>query len=240
MSAFVTTSVFHREYIGSQNISTGKHLTSRSIRAQVSEKPTSKPKQSSTQQNAQLNDKAPQRLTKATPRPLWRVVSFSLLSGLAYYGYYKYCIEEELRELTGKGIGGLLVVSPFVIGVTGPLWVRALNLDNQIGIGTAVAGLAWIAYWQWEFYRKVNTFYEDIGMTRPLCTHWLIVPVFNIIVGLRAIHFYSDFLQIRRGDKADADPLATALPFLSKPSLGIVELVTTPSLWLNFSGAPRV
>lgn len=178
--------------------------------------------------NAKTNTALPK------PRPLWRVVVLSLASGLAYYGYYKYYLEEELKQLTGKGIGGFLTVAPFVAGITGPLWVNFLGLDEQVGTYSAIAGLAWIAYWQWEFYRRVNELYRGIGKMEPLQSKWLVVPGFNIIVGLRAIHFYSEYLSFMDPQReSKPDPLATTLPFLSVHSLGILQLLTTPGLWLR-------
>jgi hypothetical protein len=35
---------------------------------------------------------------------------------LGWYLYYKFQIENELKENTGEGFGGLGVVAPFVIG----------------------------------------------------------------------------------------------------------------------------
>ncbi len=37
------------------------------------------------------------------PRPLWRVIFLSLATGMLYYGWYKYIIQEELKRYNGYG-----------------------------------------------------------------------------------------------------------------------------------------
>lgn len=48
----------------------------------------------------------PESVTAGKPRPLWRVILCALITGLAYYGYYKWVIEDELRRYRGEGWSG--------------------------------------------------------------------------------------------------------------------------------------
>ena len=168
-------------------------------------------------------------------RPLWKVVLLSLATGLLYYGFYKYCIEEELKAMTGRGVGGFLTVVPFTVGVLAPWYATSLGLAQEVGVWMFAAGFAWIAYWQWEFYRRLNSLYREAGMAEPICDTWIVVPGFNLIAGLRAIHFFSEYIS--RNERRLPDPLAAIFPFLSIPTLRISEFLTTPSLWLNLSSS---
>lgn len=148
-----------------------------------------------------------------TPRPLWRVLAFSVATLLLYYGWYKWIVQEELRRYTGTGWSGTLCLAPFVLGVAlpqlaygfgdAPGWVRWLSF----------AGIAWIYIVQYRLYRDVNRLYADAGKPEPLVVWWLVVPGLNLVVGLRQIYFLSQYWAERSGNETK-DPLANLLPWL--------------------------
>lgn len=70
------------------------------------------------------------------PRPLSTVIVASIPTGLVWYGYYKFCIEEELFDIEvkagkePKGYGGYGTLGPFTYGLMlGPL-AEVLNLPG--------------------------------------------------------------------------------------------------------------
>ncbi|MGF1535859.1 MAG: hypothetical protein ACFB4J_05145 [Elainellaceae cyanobacterium] len=153
------------------------------------------------------------------PRPLWKVILFSGLTGLLYYGWYKWIIQEELRAYRGEGWSGTLCLAPFVLGVVIPqaLWVLDPDVPGWFG-WFSLLGVAWIYVVQFRLYRTVNQLYRETGFKAPLVTWWIVVPGLNLMVGLRQIHFLSAYWAMKR-DTAVADPLARALPLLfSGPS----------------------
>lgn len=159
------------------------------------------------------------------PRPLYQVMIFTITTNFLWYGYYKYCIEEELRRLTGEGLGGVATLLPFIIGVTSPFY---LPRGGPAECGFA-AGLLWIVAIQYSLYKRINALMIKKGQQPPLTPWWIVVPGFNLIVGLRSIHF----LSLVFGADKDVDPVVAFFPFLGKDSLGIWEFVVTPSLWLR-------
>ncbi|PLZ94506.1 hypothetical protein CEN44_00590 [Fischerella muscicola CCMEE 5323] len=60
-----------------------------------------------------MNDKS-----LGKPRPLWQVILLSVVTGMLYYGWYKWIIQEELRRYNGYGWSGTLCLAPFAEGVT--------------------------------------------------------------------------------------------------------------------------
>lgn len=158
------------------------------------------------------------------PRPLHKVIKFSTLTGVLWYGYYKFCIEEELLAHLGRGPGGLLALGPFTAGILSPLFLPG---GGPAETGVAL-GVAWIIGVQFSLYKRINEVCEQRGMGRPLSPGWVIVPGFNLVVGLRSIHF----LSVAWGSAED-DPVVKVFPCLGVPNLGFVELLTTPSLWVK-------
>ncbi|MEO0803119.1 MAG: hypothetical protein AAFY57_12685 [Cyanobacteria bacterium J06642_2] len=146
-------------------------------------------------------------------RPLWQVLLLSGATLLLYYGWYKWIVQEELRHYTGSGWSGTLCLTPFVLGVAAPQlayffsdapgWVRWLSL----------IGVVWIYIVQYRLYRDVNRLYTDLGKPEPLTVWWLVVPGLNLVVGLRQIHFLSQFWALQSG-RAARDPLANFFPWL--------------------------
>ena len=153
------------------------------------------------------------------PRPLYRVLWLSGITGLLYYGWYKWIIQEELRQYTGQGWSGSLCLFPFVLGIAVPQALRLFDPDVPDWFGWfSLLGIVWIYIVQFRLYRTVNLLYRQVGLQEPLMVWWLFVPGLNLIVGLRQIHFLSEFWAKQQGITT-ADPIATRLPsFFAKPS----------------------
>lgn len=149
------------------------------------------------------------------PRPLWRVILLSGLTLMLYYGYYKWIIQEELRRYNGFGWSGSLCLVPFVLGVALPQALAFFDPDVPSWFGWfSLIGIVWIYIVQFRLYRTVNELYEQAGLKAPLIVWWLFVPGLNLIVGLRQIHFLSQFWAQNTGEEMK-DPIADSLPFLS-------------------------
>lgn len=149
------------------------------------------------------------------PRPLSRVIILSVVSGLLYYGWYKYIIHEELKRYNGYGWSGTLCLAPFLLGVIVPQLLRIFDPDVPGWFGWfSLLGIVWIIISQFRLYKTVNKLYSDAGMKEPLVIWWLFVPGLNLIVGLRQIHFLSQYWADKQ-DIAVNDFLAKSIPFLS-------------------------
>lgn len=149
------------------------------------------------------------------PRPLWKIILLSGLTGLLYYGYYKWIIQEELRSYNGKGWSGTLCLLPFVIGVALPQALAFFDPDVPNWFGWfSLLGIVWIYIVQFRLYRTVNELYDRAGLKSPLTVWWMFVPGLNLVVGLRQIHFLSQYWAQLQGETL-RDPIADPIPFLS-------------------------
>ena len=149
------------------------------------------------------------------PRPLWRVILLSVVSLMLYYGWYKWILQEELRRYNGTGWSGTLCLFPFVLGVAIPQALRIFDPDVPGWFGWfSFLGIAWIYIVQFKLYNTVNQLYREEGMKEPLIVWWIFVPGLNLIVGLRQIHFLSQFWAMKQGIEVK-DNLAESIPFLS-------------------------
>ncbi|WP_232317177.1 hypothetical protein [Anabaena sp. CA = ATCC 33047] len=149
------------------------------------------------------------------PRPLWQVIFLSVVTGMLYYGWYKWIIQEELRRYNGFGWSGTLCLAPFVFGVAIPQALRIFDPDVPGWFGwVSLLGVVWIYIVQFKLYQTVNELYRQAGMKPPLIVWWLFVPGLNLIVGLRQIHFLSKFWSEKQGVIV-TDPLAENIPLLS-------------------------
>jgi hypothetical protein len=168
------------------------------------------------------------------PRPLWLVMMGILPTGLLWYGYYKFAVEEELLQMEldkGKiprGFGGYGSLGPFLLGQL------ALMFQIPGGLYWSSLGLLFIHYTQFLLYDRVNELYVDEGREAPLHPWWCL-PIcfpFNIIVGLRQVHFLSQYLYEKRGAiPPPNDPIADLFPFIKAPRFSWQEFLFTPSLW---------
>lgn len=156
-----------------------------------------------------------------TPRPLTRVILLSGITGLLYYGYYKWMIQDELKayeeaQESGESVwSGAVCLVPFVLGIALPLLLSKFDPDVPSEFGwLALSGVVWIYIVQFRLYQEVNRLYAREGLKPPLVSWWIIVPGLNLIVGLRQIHFLSQYWALKRGEDAP-DKLAEAIPFLS-------------------------
>lgn len=159
------------------------------------------------------------------PRPLWQVVLFSVSTGLLWYGYYKYCVEEELKKGGHGGLGGLGALSPFVIGMVLGAFLPSPKSEISFALG-----LAWIVGVQFTLYQRINKMYVNQKLEPPLETSWAFIPPLNILAGLRSIHF----LSVMNGSDPEDDPIVEYFPWLRKQTLTFKELVSNPSLWIKF------
>ena len=178
------------------------------------------------------------------PRPLWLVILASLPTGLLWYGYYKFCVEEELLDIelsagkTPRGFGGYGTLGPFTYGILlGPI-AAILHLPG--GINWTTFAIIFIYYTQFLLYDRVNELYEEEGLEKPLNVWWCL-PIFfpfNLIVGLRQVHFLSQYCYKKRGvDPPPSDPVADFFPFIKVPTLTWQEFLTTPRLWCSLLSA---
>lgn len=149
------------------------------------------------------------------PRPLWQVLLFSVATFTLYYGWYKWIIQEELRRYNGYGWSGTLCLAPFVLGVAVPQLLRIYDPDVPDWFGWfSLLGIVWIYIVQFRLYKTVNQLYHQAGMKEPLTVWWLFVPGLNLIVGLRQIHFLSQFWAREQGLTVK-DVFAQSIPILS-------------------------
>lgn len=148
------------------------------------------------------------------PRPLWKVILLSTVTGLFYYGYYKWIIQEELRQYRGDGWSGSLCLAPFIIGLLLPQALRIWDPDVPGWFGWfSLLGIVWIYIVQFRLYHTVNQLYEQSQLQPPLTVWWLFVPGLNLIVGLRQIHFLSRYWAYVTQTESP-DPVADRLPFV--------------------------
>lgn len=206
-------STYFSTCLGSSLSTTRQHVTSRTLRRSVL------PPHASIKEDFFAGPSTPPR-----PRPLYQVILFSLSTSLLWYGYYKYCIEEELRRKTGSGLGGIGVLAPFTIGISTPLY-----LPHDAALCGVAAALVWIVSIQFSLYRRINRLAVEANEEAPLTPGWVVIPGFNFVVGLRSIHFLSVYF----GGDAEEDPLVDLFPFLGVQTLGMRQLLTTPKLWLK-------
>ena len=172
------------------------------------------------------------------PRPVWLVIAASVPSGLLWYGYYKFCAEEELfqyeLETTGKvsGCGGYGTLLPFVFGIMvgGPLAL----LHIPPGETLVSAASFWILAGQVNLYRRVNELLPE-----PVLYEWwaLLPPPIDVVVGLRQVHFLAKYWRKERGQEDEGDLIAEDLfPFISRePRFTLKEFFRTPSMWFWFT-----
>lgn len=181
------------------------------------------------------------------PRPLWLVILGSVPSGLLWYGYYKFAVEEELLEMevregkTPKGLGGFGTLGPFVYGcLLGPV---AYIFHLPGGMNWTNLGIVFIYYTQFVLYDRVNELYRDEGLEEPLSLWWTL-PIFfpfDLIVGLRQVHYLSQYWNRKRDIEAPLDPVVDFFPFIGAPKFTWVDFFLTPALWCKlFSNVDNI
>ena len=180
------------------------------------------------------------------PRPVWLTILGSVPTALGWYGYYKFSVEEELfqyeLEQTGKvsGCGGYGTLLPFVFGV---LIGFPMSLSHIPG-GESILQLAgfWILAGQVNLYKRVNELCEEekeeLGLNEPPLHSWwaFLPPPLDVVVGLRQVHFLSEYWRIKRDEPYQKDVIAEELfPFISSQRFTLKEFFRTPSNWFWFT-----
>lgn len=180
------------------------------------------------------------------PRPVWLVILGSVPTTLGWYGYYKFSIEEELfqHELAedGKvsGCGGYGTLFPFVYGVLVGFPLSILHFPGGETILNAAA--VWILAGQVNLYRRVNELcaeeQEALGLTQPPLHAWwaLLPPPLDVVVGLRQVHFLSEYWRVFRQEDKEKDIIAEELfPFISSDRFTLKQFIRQPSRWFWFT-----
>ena len=198
-------------------------------------------------------------------RPVWFTILGSVPTALGWYGYYKFSVEEELyqHELQTNpngyvsGCGGYGTLFPFVYAIIVGFPLSFLHIP----VGESILQLAafWILAGQVNLYRRVNELcFEDESIRRellsgltlpgddqdandeaqpPLYAWWaLLPPPLDVVVGLRQVHFLSEYWRVVRGDPYDKDIIAEELfPFISSKRFTLKQFVRKPSNWFWFT-----
>lgn len=186
-------------------------------------------------------------------RPVWLTILGSVPTALGWYGYYKFSVEEELFQyelIRGDmvtGCGGYGTLLPFVFGILVGFPLSVLHLPG--GETLLQASALWILAGQVNLYRRVNDLCEEkkdqLGLVktngnngRPLYEWWaLLPPPLDVVVGLRQVHFLSEYWRLERGEDYQKDIIAEELfPFISDPrKLTLKQFFRTPSIWFWFT-----
>ncbi|KAL7446489.1 hypothetical protein ACHAXH_008367 [Discostella pseudostelligera] len=184
------------------------------------------------------------------PRPVWLTILGSVPTGLIYYGYYKFSVEEELYQYelreTGRvsGAGGYGTLFPFVYGILLGFPMTLLHIPG--GDLLLEAAGAWILLGQINLYKRVNELctedekmMAELGLTEPPLYEWWAVlpPPLDVVVGLRQVHFLSEYWRVKRGYAKEKDIIAEELfPFISmKERFTLKQFFRRPKYWFWFT-----
>ncbi|KAL7502108.1 hypothetical protein ACHAXN_000181 [Cyclotella atomus] len=184
------------------------------------------------------------------PRPVWLTILGSVPTALGWYGYYKFSVEEELyqyemqQEGRVTGCGGYGTLFPFVYGILIGFPLSFLHIPGGETIVEA-AGV-WILLSQINLYRRVNelcTENQDIksklGLEGPPLFEWWAVlpPPLDVVVGLRQVHFLSEYWRVVRRYPKEKDVIAEELfPFISMPErFTLKQFFRRPKYWFWFT-----
>jgi len=115
-------------------------------------------------------------------------------------------------------------------------------------------GVVWILLGQINLYRRVNELCSErddveggkaaevlmsgaLDNEPPLHAWWaLLPPPLDVVVGLRQVHFLSEYWRITRGEEYEKDTVAEELfPFISAKRFTLKEFFRTPSMWFWFT-----
>ena len=183
------------------------------------------------------------------PRPVFTTVIFTLATGVLYYGWYKFSVEEELFNIelrsTGvvRGPGGYGTIVPFSLlflaglsasAASSALDSEALAYLSKLSIGL---GSSWVLVGQYGLYQRVNDLYVERGAEPPLHCWWCFLPPpLDVVVGLRQVHFLAKHASAVRNVEWRDDVIAENLfPFISSPRFTLREFVTQPRRWFWFT-----
>jgi len=149
------------------------------------------------------------------PRPVWLTISMSIPTGLLWYGYYKFSVEEELFQMelreTGQvsGAGGYGTLVGFSYAVIFGGFFSILPFTEPLGSSILqIAGVLLLAS-QVNLYVRVNELCEEVGLEKPLHPWWaLLPPPLDVVVGLRQVHFLALYATKVRGEEWQGDKVA--------------------------------
>jgi hypothetical protein len=184
------------------------------------------------------------------PRPVWLTILGSVPTALGWYGYYKFSVEEELyqyemeKEGRVSGCGGYGTLFPFVYGILIGFPLSLLHIPG--GEFLVEAAGAWILLGQINLYRRVNelcTESEEIktklGLDEPPLYEWwaILPPPLDVVVGLRQVHFLSEYWRVIRKYPKEKDIIAEELfPFISMPErFTLKQFFRRPKYWFWFT-----
>lgn len=184
------------------------------------------------------------------PRPGWLTILGSVSTALGWYGYYKFSVEEELFQYelqqTGKvsGCGGYGTLFPFVYGILIGFPASFLHIPG--GSFLVEAAGAWILLGQVNLYFRVNELCteseeikKELGLSQaPLVEWWAILPPpLDVVVGLRQVHFLSEYWRVKRGYSKQDDVIAeTLFPFISlREKFTLKQFFRRPRHWFWFT-----
>lgn len=183
-------------------------------------------------------------------RPVWLTILGSVPTALGWYGYYKFSVEEELFQYEllhndGKvsGCGGYGTLFPFVYGVIIGFPMTLLHIPG--GETLLEAASLWILLGQVNLYRRVNELCAaakndmDLPDDGQVLWEWwaLLPPPLDVVVGLRQVHFLSEYWRTVRGDPYQKDVIAEEwFPFIAaKQRFTLKQFFRTPSMWFWFT-----
>ena len=104
----------------------------------------------------------------------------------------------------------------------------------------------WILAGQVNLYKRVNelcteddNMKEELGLTDPPLYEWwaLLPPPLDVVVGLRQVHFLSEYWRVKRGYPKEKDIIAEELfPFISlNERFTLKQFFRRPRHWFWFS-----
>jgi len=149
-------------------------------------------------------------------------------------------------QQTGKvsGCGGYGTLFPFVYGILIGFPASFLHIPG--GNFLVEAAGAWILLGQVNLYYRVNELCTEseemkaeLGLTEaPLVEWWAILPPpLDVVVGLRQVHFLSEYWRVIRGYSKEDDIIAeTLFPFISLPEkFTLKQFFRRPKHWFWFT-----
>ena len=125
------------------------------------------------------------------------------------------------------------LAGPFTYGLfLGPI---AEVFEVPGGMQWSLLSVIYLFYSQFLLFTCVNDLYQAEGRNKPLQPWWSLPFFFpfNIVVGLRQVHFLSQYFCRQRGLKLAKDPVCELFPFIEVESLTWQQLLLTPNLWCS-------
>ena len=108
--------------------------------------------------------------------------------------------------------------------------------------GLVEFGGIWVVASQVNLYKRVNELLTEESAAQqvsepPLYAWWaLLPPPFDLVVGLRQLHFLAQYWTAVRGDEWAGDPVAEVwFPFISAERFTLKQFARTPSMWFWFT-----